>query len=168
MRIEGEMPSALARCRWLQVLCAKSIRLGPYFALLLRGPWPGKYAVADSECIDTFRSYFNEISTRLARLVHSCKTEISVMNAISIDARLTLQTYKWWRSAERGQIMFAQNSFHLSAGECRVTVLILQCHPEVEAKLVILGEYRYHRNFENPPSQAQLLNMHFDIPSLFG
>jgi hypothetical protein len=39
-----------------------------------------KYTVAG--CIDTVRSYFNEISTRLARPVHPCKTEISPIHAI--------------------------------------------------------------------------------------
>ena len=44
--------------------------------------------------------------------------------------------------------MFTKSPFHLVIEKCWVTILILQPYHDVAPELVILGEYRYHRNLE--------------------
>ena len=65
-----------------------------------------------------------------------------------ISMTLTRQTYKRRRSPKIGQIILLEDFFDLSVEEGRVTLLILQLHLDVAPELVILGEYRYHGNYE--------------------
>jgi len=44
--------------------------------------------------------------------------------------------------------MFTKSPFHLVIEKCQVTTLILQLYHDVTPELVILSEYRYHRNLE--------------------
>jgi len=47
--------------------------------------------------------------------------------------------------------MLVENSFHVGV-EVRswAMMLILQLHLDLALELVIFGEYRYHRNWQNP------------------
>jgi hypothetical protein len=48
------------------------------------------------------------------------------------------------------------------------TILILQLHLDVTLELVVLGEYRYHRDLKRPPCQSLLIKLHVDTPFLSG
>jgi hypothetical protein len=57
-------------------------------------------------------SHVDKICTTLARPVHSYETEINVIYVKLVNKVLTLQTYKWWRSPEAGQIVFVEYVIH--------------------------------------------------------
>jgi hypothetical protein len=63
---------------------------------------------------------------------------------------LTLQPYEWWRTCKPGQILLIEYSFDLGVELCfLVTMFILQLHPDLAPKLLVLGEHRYHRDLRN-------------------
>jgi hypothetical protein len=72
----------------------------------------------------------------------------SVLYMLMVNNTLTLQTDIWWRSSKLSQVMFTKSAFHLIIEKFWITILLLQLHHDVALKLVILGEYCYHRNLE--------------------
>jgi hypothetical protein len=108
--------------------------------------------------VECTSSQLDKTGTPLIRLVHPCRREISIKqlsNLTEID--LTLQAYKGWRSTKVGQIMFIECAFNLCVKEHWVmtTTLILQPNPDVAPELIVLREYRYHRDLKIYSCQSQ-------------
>jgi len=105
----------------------------------------------------------------LARLVHFYRTQISVIHVQLVREILTFQAYTQWRTPKAGQIMLIEYALHLVVNvRSWITMPILQLHPDLSFELIILCEYRYHRDFENAPYQSRFMKLHFDIPFLSG
>jgi hypothetical protein len=68
-------------------------------------------------------------------------------------------------------MMFIENFFHLPVNARLVNFAIapiLQFHRNFAPELVVLCEYRYHRNLESPSCHSQLTTLRFNIPFLSG
>jgi hypothetical protein len=95
------------------------------------------------------------------------KSEVSVIHVHLLHDILTFQAYKRWMSPKAGQIMLIEYAFHLVVDiRSRTTRPILHLHPDLASELIILCEYRYHRDFENAPCQCQSIKCDFDVPFL--
>jgi hypothetical protein len=92
------------------------------------------------------------------------------VNVSSLAKFLTLQTYKWGRRRKAAQIMFLEYAFHLIIEVYNwITICVLQLHLDITPELIILGEYCYHRDLENPSRQSHCTTKsHFDVPFLSG
>jgi hypothetical protein len=55
--------------------------------------------------------------------------------------------------------MVTKYAFDLGVEERRVTMLILQLDADVAPELIVLREYRYHRNLKNPSRQSQFMKV---------